>query len=37
LRTKVGLVLPLNAAQEAREMLDGLRAKPGGKIVLHIG
>jgi NADPH:quinone reductase-like Zn-dependent oxidoreductase len=36
LRTKVGLVLPLGAAQEAHEMLDGVRPKPGGKIVLQI-
>ena len=37
LRTRVGLVLPLGGAQEAHEMLDGLRPKPGGKIVLQRG
>ena len=37
LRTRVGLVLPLGAAREAHEMLDGLRPRPGGKIVLQIG
>jgi NADPH:quinone reductase-like Zn-dependent oxidoreductase len=36
LRTRVGLVLPLGAVQEAHEMLDGLRPHPGGKIVLQI-
>jgi NADPH:quinone reductase-like Zn-dependent oxidoreductase len=36
LRTRVGLVLPLASAREAHEMLDGLRPKPGGKIVLQI-
>jgi NADPH:quinone reductase-like Zn-dependent oxidoreductase len=37
LRTRVGLVLPLASVQEAHEMLDGLRPKPGGKIVLQVG
>jgi NADPH:quinone reductase-like Zn-dependent oxidoreductase len=34
--TKVGKVLPLSAVQEAHEMLDGVRLRPGGKIVLRI-
>jgi NADPH:quinone reductase-like Zn-dependent oxidoreductase len=36
LRTNVGKVLPLASAQEAHEMLDGLRPKPAGKIVLAL-
>jgi NADPH:quinone reductase-like Zn-dependent oxidoreductase len=36
LRTKVGVVLPLGDAQAAHEMLDGLRPRPGGKIVLRM-
>lgn len=36
LRTKVGLALPLGSVREAHEMLDGLRPRPGGKIVLQI-
>jgi NADPH:quinone reductase-like Zn-dependent oxidoreductase len=35
LRTKVGMVLPLSAVREAHEMLDGIRPRPGGKIVLR--
>jgi NADPH:quinone reductase-like Zn-dependent oxidoreductase len=37
LRTRVGVLLPLSAVQEAHEMLDGARPHPGGKIVLQIG
>jgi NADPH:quinone reductase-like Zn-dependent oxidoreductase len=36
LRTKVATVLPLGAAREAHEMLDGVRPRPGGKIVLRV-
>jgi NADPH:quinone reductase-like Zn-dependent oxidoreductase len=36
LRTNVGTVLPLSAAREAHEMLDGARPRPGGKIVLSV-
>jgi NADPH:quinone reductase-like Zn-dependent oxidoreductase len=36
LRTKVGVVLPLGAVHEAHEMLEGLRPRPSGKIVLRI-
>ena len=36
LRVDVGTVLPLERAREAHEMLDGLRPRPRGKIVLHI-
>ena len=36
LRTNVGTVLPLGAAREAHEMLDGVRPRPGGKIVLSV-
>jgi NADPH:quinone reductase-like Zn-dependent oxidoreductase len=35
LRTRVGAVLPLGDARQAHEMLDGLRPKPQGKIVLQ--
>ena len=37
LRTKVGTVLPLAAAREAHEMLEGTRRPPAGKIVLQVG
>jgi NADPH:quinone reductase-like Zn-dependent oxidoreductase len=36
LRTNVKTVLPLAAAREAHEMLDGVRPRPGGKIVLRL-
>jgi NADPH:quinone reductase-like Zn-dependent oxidoreductase len=36
LRTNVGKVLPLSAAREAHEMLDCLRPRPAGKIVLAV-
>lgn len=36
LRTNVGKVLPLSAAREAHEMLDSLRPRPAGKIVLAV-
>ena len=36
LRTNVATVLPLAAAREAHEMLDGVRPRPGGKIVLRV-
>jgi NADPH:quinone reductase-like Zn-dependent oxidoreductase len=35
LRTRVGAILPLGDARQAHEMLDGLRPKPQGKIVLQ--
>jgi NADPH:quinone reductase-like Zn-dependent oxidoreductase len=34
--TAVGTVLPLSEARTAHEMLDGIRPKPRGKIVLHV-
>ena len=34
--TAVGAVLPLSEARTAHEMLDGIRPKPRGKIVLHV-
>jgi NADPH:quinone reductase-like Zn-dependent oxidoreductase len=34
---RIGAVLPLAAAREAHEMLDGMRARPRGKIVLRVG
>jgi NADPH:quinone reductase-like Zn-dependent oxidoreductase len=34
--TSVGTVLPLSQANIAHEMLDGLRPRPRGKIVLHV-
>ena len=34
--TSVGTVLPLSEARTAHEMLDGIRPKPRGKIVLHV-
>jgi NADPH:quinone reductase-like Zn-dependent oxidoreductase len=37
LRTHVGAVLPFSAAREAHLMLDGLRPRPKGKIVLQMG
>ena len=37
LRTHVGVVLPLADAREAHFMLDGLRPRPKGKIVLTVG
>lgn len=36
LRTGVGVVLPLAAVRDAHEMLDGLRPRPRGKIVLRV-
>jgi NADPH:quinone reductase-like Zn-dependent oxidoreductase len=36
LRTAIGVVLPLAAARDAHEMLEGLRPHPKGKIVLRI-
>jgi NADPH:quinone reductase-like Zn-dependent oxidoreductase len=36
LRTHVGAVLPLRNAQEAHLMLDGVRPRPKGKIVLSV-
>jgi NADPH:quinone reductase-like Zn-dependent oxidoreductase len=36
LRSNIGKVLPLSAAREAHEMLDGLCPKPAGKIVLIV-
>lgn len=36
LRARVGLVLPLTEVRQAHEMLDGLRPRPGGKIVLQV-
>ena len=36
LKTRVGEVLPLRQARVAHEMLDGLRPRPGGKMVLEI-
>jgi NADPH:quinone reductase-like Zn-dependent oxidoreductase len=37
LRTHVGAVLPLTDAREAHLMLEGLRPRPKGKIVLSVG
>lgn len=37
LRTDVGVALPLAAAREAHEMLEGSRTRPRGKIVLTVG
>jgi NADPH:quinone reductase-like Zn-dependent oxidoreductase len=34
--TSVGAVLPLSEARTAHEMLDGIRPKPRGKVVLHV-
>ena len=34
LSVEIGAVLPLNSVREAHEMLDGVRRKPRGKIVL---
>jgi NADPH:quinone reductase-like Zn-dependent oxidoreductase len=34
--TNVATVLPLTAAREAHEMLDGVRPRPAGKIVLRV-
>ncbi|HET7541137.1 MAG TPA: hypothetical protein VFK05_14770 [Polyangiaceae bacterium] len=34
--TRVGLVLPLQEARVAHEMLDGKRERPPGKIVLRV-
>lgn len=36
LRTNVATVLPLGAAREAHEMLEGVRPRLGGKIVLSV-
>jgi NADPH:quinone reductase-like Zn-dependent oxidoreductase len=36
LRTNVATVLPLAGAREAHEMLEGVRPRPGGKIVLRV-
>ena len=37
LRTRLGAVLPLAEARYAHEMLDGLRPRTSGKIVLSVG
>jgi NADPH:quinone reductase-like Zn-dependent oxidoreductase len=37
LKTHVGTVLPLSDAREAHFMLEGLRPRPKGKIVLAVG
>ena len=37
LRTRLGPILPLDQARNAHEMLDGIRQRPPGKIVLAIG
>jgi NADPH:quinone reductase-like Zn-dependent oxidoreductase len=37
LRTRLGSVLPLAEARQAHEMLDGLRPRVSGKIVLSVG
>jgi NADPH:quinone reductase-like Zn-dependent oxidoreductase len=37
LRTRVGAVLPLEDACEAHLMLEGIRSRPKGKIVLAVG
>jgi NADPH:quinone reductase-like Zn-dependent oxidoreductase len=37
LRVRVGAVLPLAGAREAHLMLDGVRPRPKGKIVLSVG
>jgi NADPH:quinone reductase-like Zn-dependent oxidoreductase len=37
LRTRVGAVLPLADAREAHLMLEGMRSRPKGKIVLSVG
>jgi NADPH:quinone reductase-like Zn-dependent oxidoreductase len=37
LRTRVGPVLPLSEARSAHEMLEGVRQRPPGKIVLSVG
>jgi NADPH:quinone reductase-like Zn-dependent oxidoreductase len=37
LRTHVGTVLPLTDAKEAHLMLEGLKPRPKGKIVLAVG
>jgi NADPH:quinone reductase-like Zn-dependent oxidoreductase len=37
LRTRLGAVLPLADAREAHDMLEGLRLRPKGKIVLTVG
>jgi NADPH:quinone reductase-like Zn-dependent oxidoreductase len=36
LSTSIGSILPLTEARTAHEMLDGIRPKPRGKIVLHV-
>ena len=36
LKTRVGLVLPHAEARKAHEMLDGLAARPPGKLVLSV-
>ena len=36
LRTQLGAVLPLAAARTAHEMLEGIRPRPRGKIVLQV-
>jgi NADPH:quinone reductase-like Zn-dependent oxidoreductase len=37
LATRLGTVLPLAEARAAHEMLEGMRPRPGGKIVLRPG
>jgi hypothetical protein len=34
--TAVAILLPLSEARAAHEMLDGIRPKPRGKVVLHV-
>jgi NADPH:quinone reductase-like Zn-dependent oxidoreductase len=34
--TRVGAVLPLTAARDAHEMLEGIQPRPPGKIVLQV-
>ena len=36
LTMRVGAVLPLGAAREAHDMLEGVRPRPPGKIVLQV-
>ena len=36
LRTRIGAALPLSGVRVAHEMLDGLRPRPQGKIVLSL-
>ena len=36
LAVRVGMVMPLAEARQAHEMLEGMRARPRGKIVLEV-